>query len=412
MLQHIDELLKNNKILECISYLRGNTNHFSLIKTLCERVENDDSINKNPGFWNDYSIAHYYLGNKDKAYQLYNNIFPYDKSLLNSESDIDFYAKNMSFSAPQLPQNNEIISIDLLLNEKHESICLNEKIYNCINTGYHPLNPSIIKTENGYKMNVRTVNYMFDQNFRYITNGSCNTINYIYRLDKNMNIIDGNKLEYKNMPFSGNFDGWEDIRLFNFKNKLHCSFTSLQTSINRRQTICLSDLSNDIPSHIALNNYGSEKIQKNWVPIISKNENLFFIYSFYPLTILKYDEKIKNVKIHQVSKVDIHNKWRGGSPALSLKEIGYDKYYLCVVHESEFPKYKHKFVLLEEINEDIFKIKSETKFFYFIDGIIEFCSGITISHEKTNFILSYGKMDRESYLINIEIDSVLKILLV
>jgi hypothetical protein len=409
MLQHIDELLKNNNILECISYLRGNTQCFSLIKTLCERVENDDSINKTPAFWNDYSIAHYYLGNKEKAYQLYNKIFPYNKSPLNSESDIEFYTKNMSFSAPQIMQNNEIIPLDLLLNKKHDSICLNEKICKYIDNNYYPLNPSIIKTENEYIMNVRTVNYMFDPNFRYITNGLCNTFNYICKLDKNLNITDCNKLKYRNMPFSGNFDGWEDIRLFNFNDKLHCSFTTLQSSINRRQTICLSDLSNDIPFHIALNNHGSEKIQKNWVPIISKNENLFFIYSFYPLTILKYDANIKNVKIHQVSKVDIPNKWRGGSPALSLKELGYDKYYLCVIHESEFPKYKHKFVLLEEISEDIFKIKSETKFFYFIDGIVEFCSGLTISHDKNSFILSYGKMDRECHLMNIDTEILLSL---
>ena len=157
-------------------------------------------------------------------------------------------------------------------------------------------------------------------------------------------------------------------------------------------------------------NYGSSKIQKNWVPIVSNSEDLFFIYSFFPLTILKYDETSENVKLHQVSKVNKLNKWRGGSPAISLKELGYDNYYLCVVHESEFPKYKHKFILLEEINSNIFKIKNETEFFYFMDEIIEFCSGITISHDIKNFILSFGKMDKEAYLININIKNIMNLI--
>lgn len=410
MLNQIECLLKNDKILECISYLRENTSCFSLIKILCEKVEHDNTIVKNPSFWNDYSIAHYYLGNKEKAYQLYDNIFPYDISPLNLESDIDFYIKNMSFSSPHFFSNNNTITIDLLLNNKYNFICLNDTLYKYIDKNYHPLNPSIVKIDDEFFINIRTVNYMFDPNFRYITNGSCDTINYLIKLNQNLEIKEINKLKYQNMPYSGNFDGWEDIRLFEYKENLHCSFTTLQTSINKKQTICLSNLSNELPFHISLDKYGNDKIQKNWVPIISENKNLFFIYSFYPLTILKYDENIKNVKIHQVSKVNIQNKWRGGSQALSLKEIGYNKYYLCIIHESEFPKYKHKFVLLEEINTDIFKIKNESCFFCFIDGFVEFCSGLTISHNKKNFILSFGKMDRECYLLNIDIDSVLKLL--
>lgn len=406
MLNQIEEYLKNNKLLECISYLREKTKCFSLIKLLCEKVVNDDTIQKNPSFWNDYSIAYYYLGNKEKAYQIYDNIFPYEKTVFNSESEANFYLNNMSFSSPQIIQNNIFVSMDSLLNNKHEYICLNHNLSDKLIQNYHPMNPSIVKIEDGYLINIRTVNYLFDPNFRYITNGPCNSINYLINLDQNLNIININELKYQNMPYNGNFDGWEDIRLFYYRDKLHCSFTTLQVTENRRQTICISNLSDDIPSHISLNNYGSDKIQKNWVPLISKNKDLFFIYSFNPLTILKYDEEIKNAKLHQISKVNKMNKWRGGSPALQLEELGYENYYLCVIHESEFPKYKHKFILLEEIKENIFQIKSESDFFYFIDGIVEFTSGLCISHDKKDFILSFGKMDQKSYITKINIKDI------
>lgn len=415
MLEHIEKLLKEDKILECISYLRGNTKCFSLIKILCEKIENDNNYEKNLPFWNDYSIANYYLENKDKAFKLYENIFPYSETPLKSEFDVEFYHKNMLFSFPNFKQNNKMVYLEELLKEKIEYKSFNkfnEDIFNSIEKTHYPMNPTIIKSGEGYLMNIRTVNYLFDSEFRYIINGPCYTINYLLDLNKELNIERINKLNYQEMPFKGNFDGWEDMRLFYYKNKVHCSFTTLQATSDRRQTICLSNLSDELPKHIKLDNYGSSKIQKNWVPLVSKSEELFFIYSFFPLTILKYHENKENVELHQVSKVDKINNWRGGSPAISLKELGYENYYICVIHESEFPKYKHKFILLEEINENIFKIKNETDFFYFMDAIIEFCSGITISHNKNNFILSFGKMDKEASLTNISIEKILKLLII
>ena len=88
-----------------------------------------------------------------------------------------------------------------------------------------------------------------------------------------------------------------------------------------------------------------------------------------------------------------------------------EKYYLCIVHESQFPKYTHKFVVIREIECGIFEIYNESCFFYFIDSIIEFCAGIVISHDKQNFILTFGKMDREVYLTKINVESILKKLL-
>jgi hypothetical protein len=413
ILDKIDDLLKENKILECISLVREKTKCYNLLKILCEKAEKDNNIEKTPSFWNDYSIAHYYLGDKMNAYKCYDNIFPHSKTILNTESDIDFYSHNMSFSIPEYIVENPI-SLSSLLNMEIEYLKYNDNIKNNIKENYYPLNPSIIKVKsnnNDYIVNFRTVNYRFDENFKYITNGFCNTVNYIANINDNFDLLDIKELKYKKLFFCGNFDGWEDIRLFYYKNVLHCSATTLQATQDRKQKIILSNISENLPEHILLDNYGKNKIQKNWVPIVSNlTSKLYFIYSFFPLIILEYDENIKNVKINQVSKPKNFNKWRGGTPAVSLSELGleYNKYYLCIVHESDFPKYKHKFVVMQEIEDGIFEIYKDTEFFYFIDETIEFCSGMVISHDKQNLILTFGKMDREVYFAKINISIILE----
>jgi hypothetical protein len=425
--EEIENLLKNNNILECISLLRQKTKCYTLIKILCEKIKNNikehtkEDIKKYVTFWNDYSIALYYLGDKENAYICYDYIFPLSKSLLLSQDDIDFYTQNMLFSMPTYISYKPT-SINTLFNCNINHFNCTNKIKNILKEYYNPLNPSIIKSKdsNKYIMNIRSVNYKFDENFKYITyylyDNLCNTINYIVYLDENFNILEYKELEYEKMQYSGNFDGWEDIRLFYYNNKIHCSATTLQATENRKQTIILSDISNNLPYHITLNNYGSGKIQKNWTPIVNpKNNKLYFIYSFFPLIVLEYDENIKNVKINQVSKPKQFNKWRGGTPAISLHELGYENLYLCVIHESEFPNYKHKFVILKEKKEKkekniIFTIYNESQFFYFIDGIVEFCSGIVLSHDKQNFILTFGKLDREVFITNINKSHILNLI--
>src|SRR5665647_1637353 len=89
----IDELIKNKNYLQCISVLRDRTKCFSLIVLLCEMVEKDDTIEKPPSFWDDYAIALFYLGQKNKAYDCYNHVFPHAKTGL-SESNVNHFLGN------------------------------------------------------------------------------------------------------------------------------------------------------------------------------------------------------------------------------------------------------------------------------------------------------------------------------
>lgn len=405
----VEDFLRKNEYLNCVSYLRNNTKNFKLIETLCEFIESNNNIEKNSTFWDDYSIACYYLGKKNKAYNLYNNIFQNKITTLN-EGAIKHYMNNFNYyiNDNMKKKQNNIVSITEQIGEINIFFSsLTNKIRDKIDENYNPLNPSIIYDEahDEYILNIRTANYKFDENFRYIGNGYCDTVNYIAKFDCDFKLKTVEKENNLIMPYRHNFYGCEDIRLFYYKNILHYSFTSLSVKEKYLQYICLGNSATN--SYTILDGYGDNIIQKNWVPVATLDDNLYFIYSFYPLIVLKYDNFTKNVKLHQSTLPGLFNRWRGGSPAISLEKIGLNDFYLCAIHESNFPKYAHKFVLLKYVNE-IFEIYNFSPTFYFFDEKIEFCSGLTISKNKKDFILSFGKLDREIFLSKINIDVLLK----
>lgn len=408
-MEHYDYLLKDNNLFEYISSLRKTTKCYYLIKYLCECVLKNTKMDLTRTFWNDYSISLYYTNNIKEANKCYENIFTQSITSL-SEDEVNFYINNMKFSDNF--KNEICVKFDDIINTKLKFINMTDNVKSLIDANFNPLNPSIIKYKNGYKCVVRSVNYKFDDNYKYIWEGVCMTKNYIIDFDSDMNIVHSEELQLPSMISSGfMFDGWEDIRLFMYNDEICCSFTSLQTNHKRIQTMCMAQLKN--PSeYIVLDQYGSGKIQKNWVPLVN-NKNLYFIYSFYPLTILKYDENLKKIKLHQVTKLKYANKWHGGTPAISLESLGYPDHYICIIHISKFPKYEQKFVIIKtfknENDDDIFNVIDESPLFYFIDESIEFCSGITISHDKKRFIITFGKMDRNIYCIEVECDKIMNL---
>jgi Bacterial protein of unknown function (HtrL_YibB) len=403
MENQINEFIKNKQYIQCITFLREKTKCYSLIELLCEKVIDDDTIEKSYSFWDEYAIALFYLNKKKKAHDCYNNIFKYVKTNL-VEHNVNHYFGNLGFSisSSMKKEYNKLNCLESQIGKENITINNITSLVNSSDSEYSAFNPSIIKTTNGYVCNVRKSNYKFDHNYKYMGSGFVHTNNSLVKFNKDLKINEITEMPRHKMPYPGNFDGWEDIRLFYYKNELHGSFTALSATRDNLQHICISNFQTSTSSYTLLDGYGNNKCQKNWVPIVI-NSSLYFIYSFYPLTVLKFDENKKNVILHQCSLPGTYNKWRGGSPAISLLELGleYEGFYLCVIHESSFPKYTHKFVLLKANENDIFEIYNYTPSFCFIDDKIEFCAGIAISHDQTQFILSVGKMDSQVHIVSV-----------
>jgi len=402
----IENFLKKKNYLECITFLIDNTLNYHLTMFFCEYVISHENIVKNDKFWDNYAIVNYYIGNKKKSYSLYQNIFKHGETKL-SEKNIEHYINNLKFSIP----NNIKKKTNIIHNIRDVVNCV---IYNftgltknyITDKGFHPLNPSIIynpKTKE-YLMNIRTVNYCFDENYKYIGDGNYETINYLATYTPELGLKNIEKKNNYSFPHKFNFYGAEDARMFYYKQKLHISFTSLCVKDNNLQYICLGNED----GYIVLDGYGEGKIQKNWTPIVTTNDELFFIYSFFPLVILKYDETIKNVVLNQVSLPKLYNEWRGGSQAFNLELVNkkYKDYFLCVIHESNFPTYTHRFVLLKKnCDDNIFDIYGYSPQFTFLSKDIEFCAGIAVTNY--NILLSFGRLDREIYIAKLNLQNIL-----
>lgn len=412
-MEHLDNLVYNKQYKECVHYLLNNTKCFNLIKHFAELAIETSSEILDYIFWDDYAVALYYLNDKKGALKCYQRILGYFQTSLN-ESQINHLISNIDHSIDNKIRMTDKIdqTIGELLNCQPILINLTEELLPYIKTNYHPTNPSIIINGNQYLINVRAVNYQFSSDYKYIGSDNINTINYLIDMNYNLELSNCRELKYNQMPYhNSRHQGWEDIRLFNYNNNIYGSFTTLGATPCLSQHICISQLNvnnaDKLTGYILLDGYGKNKLQKNWTPLIS-NDKLFFIYSFFPLIILEY--KDNNVKPYQVSLPNLFNNWRGGSPAITLKEIGFPNYYLCIVHESYFPSYYHRFILLEQ-QECCFKIINFTPTFYFINNQIEFCAGLTLSLDHQDLLITFGKLDNFSYLSKISIKPVLNQLL-
>jgi predicted GH43/DUF377 family glycosyl hydrolase len=76
-------------------------------------------------------------------------------------------------------------------------------------------------------------------------------------------------------------------------------------------------------------------VQKNWVPF-AYNDQMYFIYSFDPYTILQYDTQSEKLTAIDTVKSDLAQRWqygviRGGTPAIYVPELDA---YLGFFHSS------------------------------------------------------------------------------
>jgi hypothetical protein len=234
-------------------------------------------------FWDIFSISCYYVGDINKfeciiKYLINNN----DLIELNNVLDLGRIIKNYKYITnhrPIIQQYNDIYCIKKLLN--HDINIYNMKC-DIILPNYLPMNPSIIKTNMGYILNMRTVNYKIKNNNKiyYDYNDIVNTNNIIIEYDKNFNIINQYHLKYdiSCIPYPYYISGFEDIRLFNNPNNNFYYFTATSLEMNYNHikhvvlgTIIKYDDSYIINNIINLSSFDPNNNNKNWLPFIDYN---------------------------------------------------------------------------------------------------------------------------------------------
>lgn len=266
---------------------------------------------------------------------------------------------------------------------------------------YHPMNPSIVKIEDGYAVICRAVNYTQKGAKEFHTNdpeGYIRTRNFLLHYDKELKLLSSEEIE-ENLPRqifpSSIVLGFEDCRLFQWGKDLWFTASNRDTNPEGIPQICLCRLDgSQVDKLIPLNGPDPNRCEKNWLPFIHEGE-LELIYWYDPFTIYKpnlltgsCETSLAYLPVHDFSL------FRG-----SAGPIPFDDGFLILVHEPVILEdasrcYVHRFVFTDKR----FTIKLVSKPFTFLHQGVEFCASMTADHSGKTLILALGIEDSSAYL--------------
>lgn len=356
-------------------------------------------------FDEELSVTAYYTRFKDEGFTASNdlilrkNVPDYLKA--NTHRNLLFYVENLN--------NTSFMPIDIEL----------PLIVEGLEDKYNPMNPSIQKTDLGYKVICRTVNYTQQGAKTFHTvdpDGIFRTRNFLVHYTPDFKIVSQQEI-IEDLPrdrirtFS--LEGLDDCRIFEYKNSSWFTCTTGDTNPfgNFQISLCKLDPSAptktvDVEKLTPLQGPDPYRCEKNWLPFV-KNDELYAIYSCFPFTIYKPNPETGEctTALSYEPKYDF-SSFRGGAAP-----IKFDGGYLMLVHEVVlFPDssrcYLHRFLHLN----DEFVVQKISKPFTFQHKGVEYCCSMTIDHSGTQLILPIGIEDREALLCFIDLQTVRSLL--
>lgn len=270
---------------------------------------------------------------------------------------------------------------------------------------YRPSNPSIIKSQDGYYVISKAINFGCDGYFYapLISGQPLNGRNFFLTYDKNFNLKSEKEISNFNGQIFGS-DFYDDCRIFEYKDGYYfiCSRVIFNLVNQALCQFCLDKIK--IENALLLKGPNLKRHEKNWLPIFINNE-LCFIYLYEPYTILKRNINGECEIIRQENyNLDFSN-FRG-----SAAPIEFDNGYLMMVHELNMVKnkrkYTHRFLYLDKD----YNIKKLSRPFIFKHIGIEFCISMTIDHEAKELIVPIGIEDKEAKIYFYDLEYVKSLL--
>jgi hypothetical protein len=277
------------------------------------------------------------------------------------------------------------------------------------------MNPSIFNDNGKLLVNVRHVNYAIYHchNFfhkygplQYIHAEHqmvLKTTNFMCELNNDLTINQYNKVDTSNLDSEPQWEfiGLEDARLVKWNGELKLIGVRRDNNTTGKGRMEVSTITSKFPYHekkrFIIEPPVDSYCEKNWMPIL--DAPFKFVKWTSPTEIITYDNGRAASIIHLGYNNYLPFDLRGGSQVLSYKD-----HYIAVVHEAANLKselnqkdaqYRHRIVVWDK-NFNITKI---TPSFDFLNGEIEFCTGMCIYND--NFVLSFGRQDNSAYLVHL-----------
>tara|TARA_Y100000816_G_scaffold78559_1_gene53460 strand:- start:2176 stop:5139 length:2964 start_codon:yes stop_codon:yes gene_type:complete len=250
-----------------------------------------------------------------------------------------------------------------------------------------------IEKENSYYLNFRWINYQLDDNGNCTYSCSSNiSKNSIQQLDNNLNVISKEIFNNDNILLYKKYNGFEDVRIFNFKGDIYYSGTifvekKIGVSINKIDN--LNNINYLKKNYITPSFPTNNTIEKNWALFEYKNK-LRVIYTWYPIIICEVDFNSNKLNLleEKVINIDIFRHARGSTCGVNYNnEIWFILHHTQIIDSVHKANYLHFFAVFDEN----MNLKRYSEVFKFENHIVEFCLGFII--EKERIIISYSCND-------------------
>ncbi len=284
---------------------------------------------------------------------------------------------------------------------------------------YSPGNTTIGRTDDGYLIVARLVNYDQQGAVWFVArdaDGRFRSKNAHLVLDRDFQIlssmeIDETLLKRIQPSYAENVyvQGIEDLRLTRWRNAWWFTATSCMFDPVGYPRVVLGRLNSsaDAVDHLVPLEFDERNdAEKNWLPFVH-DDRLLLLYSCDPTIILEPDVGTGHCQtLHRSTPEACFDRYRG-----SASPIPFGDRYLFTIHEVPFVDgkrvYLHRFV---EMDRD-FRITRVSRLFRVWHLGVEYNCGICLSHSGDSLLMTCSFEDRQSWIINVPLAEVEKMLL-
>ncbi len=266
------------------------------------------------------------------------------------------------------------------------------------------MNPSVMLDGSDLVAVIRAVNYRLgDPERSWPKLREIRTRNHLARLARDGTILDVREIvPADSIPpaLPSAVVGFEDLRLFRWRGRLHATATVRDRNPAMRCEIALVELDDAarIVDLVVLRGYGDDRHQKNWMPAVD-GDALLFVYLCDPTTVLRYEPEAQRARLEAVHEPAIAlDHLRGGSQL-----VRFDDGWICLTHEVAMidawnRRYLHRFVRFDRA----FRVAAITEPFRFTDEPIEFAAGLAHDVARDALLASYGVQDARAMMATID----------
>lgn len=411
------------------------------VENLCEIIKYYRETGKNNLAYAFYSLADKSRTKYTGRDYLFTDKDAYEYKLDYELSIIGYYTNPDNYNIPKCcitvmnhPNIDDLAARNVLNNYKFYAPALCDESVDALdisvleNIGYtlnadlaelYPTTPTLcLNAPGGDILTVlkRYVNYKIDENGGYVNQEQIITKNVVstFRLNNSSKKLE--KIEEEpeflldyNTVLDNVYVGLEDVRLYeNAGTIFYNSNRGINYNVIRVEHGQLSKSAKSTENSVLLQKPGSSDIEKNWVIVEHKDDAVYCIYKWFPLTIGKivkeipedeYPTLFETIREHSVPRLFRH--LRGSTNGV---RIGNEIWFLCHIVSYEDRRYYYQlFVVLDA---STYILKKYTPLFTFERKKVEYSLGFVHLTDLDVLLIGYSLMDCETKYMTVDLDSI------